>query len=202
MPKSIDTRMEEMFAEMVRLCPPRADLQQVAPVAPLSLQEGEQRLRRVLDDRDWLTSMAIAKRLALTDGWRAYLLACAKQGDSLWGTLDQMVLARYHQLTELETQIEALATAIDSTTTREARCPLVQQQTVLDIGRGFLTWLSDRWGEGVKDAGGTVDPVVNVLSVITMEAHLQNPDVWQWGMEIGECLASVLQPEHLQMDEA
>jgi hypothetical protein len=189
--------MEQIFAEMVRLHPLSEVLGQVEPAPPLALIDGERRLRRALAARDFPTSTALAKRLALTEGWGARLAASVRQTDSLWGTLGQVIVARRRRLEEVEAQLGALETRIRTAPSPAGRLPLVKEQTALCIALEFQVWLQQRCEESVALFGD--NPVHRALAMIGMEAYLDAPDTWQWGLDIGQQIAKVLTPEDISM---
>jgi hypothetical protein len=194
----MDAQMEALFAQMVRLHPPTAVLQQVEAAPPLSLTDGERRLRQALTARDWPLAMRLARRLAMTEGFSARLEASARKEDSLWGTLGQVILARLRRLKDVEAQIDALETQITQAPSREGRLPLVQEQIALRIAHEFQGWLQQRFEADIA-AGAGPDLVLRALAMIAREAYLDNEETWEWGLEIGQTIAVALRPEDVSM---
>lgn len=189
---------DAFYAQMARFAPSDDDIRTVAPVAPLLLQEGERRIREALAERDWLTAMAVAKRMAVTEGWREYLLACGKHMDAVWGSLGEVIMARLDRLKADDTEMDALDVAIEATTNPEDRLSLVQRYKQLEIMSEFLDYCRRTSHEVLAQAGGAEDPVLNLMGIIAMEAYLQNPALRQCGEDVGETIVKVLKPEHLR----
>jgi len=186
---------DEIYEHIVRLCPPSKVLQVVADLPPVSLDAGEQRLRASLADRDWLTAMALAKRLAQTDGWEQRVEAQGLHPSGICRAVAAAMDTTYWFDDAAATK--ALDDAIAATSSRAERFPLVREGLKRDFRAGFVAYLYAGLVP-MRPDGAVADGLVHgLLPVLTANAYLNSADLRAFVNDMAEAVFSVFRPEHL-----
>jgi hypothetical protein len=185
----------EVYGQIVRMVPVDTVVPIVADIPPLSLEEGDHRLRTAMADRDWLTAMALAKNLTPMPGWRQRLETQGTSPESVWPLVGLAAAVRSDLWGEDD---DALDAAIAAAPTPEAQLPLVKEGMRRDFVRGFAHCLFQGVLAVTQDGEPSDHPADLLLAVLVINAYLDAKDVREFVAYIADTLLCTLEPEHLK----